>query len=89
METIQTYRDDSVFRFNDGGRKVAGFKGSAGDCVVRAVAIASELPYQEVYDALSEGSRTQRVTRRGTRKASARNGVNTRRKWFKDYMAAR
>lgn len=71
--------------YDDGGRAAAGFKGDAGDCVTRAVAIATGLPYREVYDALSEGSRKQRVTR-GPAKASARDGVNTRRKWFRDYM---
>lgn len=71
---------------NDGGRKAAGYKGLTGDCVTRSVAIASGLPYQEIYDALSDGSRNQRVTRGSRRKASSRNGVNVRRKWFKDYM---
>ena len=27
--------------YNDGGRKAAGYKGDAGDCVARAIAIAS------------------------------------------------
>lgn len=76
--------------FNDGGRVAAGFKGSAGDCVVRAVAIATEQPYQTVYDALAEGNRHERQTKRSTKssgKRSANNGINVRRKWFKDYMA--
>lgn len=34
---------------NDGGRAAAGFKGRAGDCVVRAIAIAMQRPYLEVY----------------------------------------
>lgn len=72
--------------YNDGGRAAAGFLGNAGDCVVRAVAIATEQPYQSVYDALSEGCRDQRMGKRKTRKSSARNGVNTSRQWFKDYM---
>jgi len=74
------------FVFDDGGRATAGFKGATGDCVVRAVAIATKQPYQKVYDALSEGCRTQRMGKRKTRKQSARAGVNVRRKWFKDYM---
>jgi hypothetical protein len=37
---------------DDGGRHAAGFKGATGDCVVRAIAIAGELRYAEVYDAL-------------------------------------
>ena len=74
------------FQYDDGGREAAGFKGSAGDCVVRAVAIATQQPYEAVYNALSEGCRTQRLTRRSKPKASARAGVNVRRKWFRDYM---
>jgi hypothetical protein len=78
------------FTYNDGGRKAAGFKGDAGDCVTRAICIATGLPYQQVYDRLAEGNATQRVTKR-TRKANAgkrtaRNGITTRRKWFDDYM---
>ena len=75
------------FMRDDGGRTGAGFKGIAGDCVARAVAIASERPYAEVYAALSAGQGSQRASKRTKRRtASARNGVNTTRKWFKDYM---
>jgi len=78
---------NTTFTFNDGGREAAGYKGKAGDCVCRAVAIAAELPYQEVYDRLAEGSATQRKSKRiGKRSRSARNGINTTRKWFKDHM---
>lgn len=74
--------------YNDGGRSEAGFRGTAGDCVTRAVAIASGRPYREVYDRLSEGCRTQRRSKRQPKRmASARDGVWTDRKWFKDYMA--
>ena len=73
---------------NDGGRAAAGFKGNAGDCVVRAVTIATGQPYSTVYSALSDGARAQRQSRRSKRKDSARDGVNVRRKWFKDYMTA-
>ncbi len=74
--------------YDDGGRQAAGFKGNAGDCVVRAVTIASEFPYMEVYRALSNGCKTQRRTKRSSPHSSARDGVNTKRKWFKDYMAS-
>lgn len=37
---------------DDGGRAAAGYKGDAGDCVTRAIAITTGLPYQEVYDSL-------------------------------------
>jgi hypothetical protein len=77
-----------MFVYNDGGREAAGYKGKAGDCVCRAIAIAARLPYQEVYDRLAEGNASQRKSKRskGTRIRSARNGINTTRKWFKDYM---
>lgn len=77
------------FIYHDGGRKAAGFKGSTGDCVARAIAIAADLPYQEVYDALAEGNQGQRKTkgnRRHSGRRTARAGIYTRRKWFKDYM---
>jgi hypothetical protein len=37
---------------DDGGRKKAGYKGITGDCVIRAIAIALEKPYKEVYKEL-------------------------------------
>jgi hypothetical protein len=80
---------DRIWIFDDGGRKAAGFKGDAGDCVARSIAIAAQLPYADVYDRLAEGMATQRKTKRSSRntgKRSARNGVSTKRKWFKDYM---
>jgi len=80
----------TTFVYNDGGRKLAGRKGDTGDCVTRAVAIASGLPYLEVYNVLAEGNKTQRQTKR-TRdslkgKRTASNGIYVQRKWFKDYM---
>lgn len=73
------------YKFNDGGRQAAGYKGSAGDCVCRAISIAAGLDYDEVYQALSEGNAKER---KGNRKRSARNGIHTTRKWFKDYMVS-
>jgi hypothetical protein len=43
--------------YDDGGRAAAGFKGEAGDCVARAIAIATDRPYGEVYSALKSASR--------------------------------
>jgi len=72
---------------HDGGRAEAGFRGEAGDCVCRAVSIASGRPYAEVYRFLADGTGKQRASSRtGRRSRSARNGVHVRRKWFKDYM---
>ena len=38
------------FEWNDGGREDAGFKGYTGDCVIRAIAIATGIDYKYVYD---------------------------------------
>lgn len=75
-------------QFNDGGRAAAGYEGRTGDCVARSIAIAAELPYQEVYDRLSLGNATQRKTgkqKRGVKTAGS--GISVGRKWFKSYMA--
>lgn len=77
------------FTYNDGGRKQAGFKGNAGDCVCRSIAIVSGIPYKQVYEALAEGNAKQRKTKRSTKstgKRTAREGIDVKRKWFKDYM---
>ncbi len=64
------------FQYNDGGRAAAGFKGEAGDCVTRAIAIATGLPYRAVYDALNEHALRERPSKRTRGKRSdARNGI--------------
>jgi hypothetical protein len=47
--------------FNDGGRMAAGYKGQTSDCVTRAIAIVTEKPYQEVYDAMNALSKEQKL----------------------------
>ena len=80
------------FVYDDGGREAAGYKGDAGDCVTRAIAIAAQIPYKDVYEALAKGNATQRASKLDRRSKSragvktARNGIFTGRKWFKDYM---
>ena len=49
---------------NDGGRAAAGYKGKAGDCVVRSIAIVSGLPYQKIYDDLYKANEEFRTTSR-------------------------
>jgi len=39
--------------YDDGGRSAAGYRGRAGDCVVRAIAIATGQNYRTVYDDLA------------------------------------
>jgi hypothetical protein len=72
----------------DGGRIAAGFRGEAGDCVTRAIAIVTGRPYAEVYDRLAHETGNQRRSKRlGKRQASAAHGISTRRLWFVRYMA--
>lgn len=71
------------FVYNDGGRANAGYTGMAGDCVVRAIAIATELPYQQVYDDLFEMNQNQRGKFRG---ASPRDG-GTKTATIRKYLA--
>ena len=42
------------FKKSDGGRKDAGYRGRGGDCVTRAIAIATGTPYLCVRKALTE-----------------------------------
>ncbi|CAM3837455.1 hypothetical protein [Polynucleobacter arcticus] len=79
------------FQFNDGGREAAGFKGGAGDCVVRAIAIAAQLPYMQVYEDLRVANatyadqRNDKLARRlNAQGASPRNGNH--RNVFHDYI---
>ena len=44
------------FIWNDGGRAASGFVGLTGDCVTRAVAIATGKSYRSVYDAMRQAS---------------------------------
>jgi hypothetical protein len=79
------------FHLNDGGREAAGFKGGAGDCVVRAISIAAQLPYIQVYEdlrlanAVYAEQRNNKLARRLSAKgASPRNGNH--RNVFHDYI---
>jgi hypothetical protein len=65
------------WRYSDGGRATAGYKGDAGDCVTRAIAIATEIPYQEVYDGLNALAKSapKYASQTRSRGSVARNGV--------------
>ena len=76
-----------TFIFNDGGRAEAGYKGQTGDCVCRSICIVTGKSYDEVYQALAEGNFTQRKSKHSKKgKRTAANGINTKRKWFNEYM---
>lgn len=79
--------------YDDGGRASAGYLGRTGDCVVRAVAIAAQLPYAEVYEALAKCNasvrqRHDKLQRSIRGKRSARRGVFVHGVGFKRYMAS-
>lgn len=65
------HADDALYQYNDGGRKDAGYKGVAGDCGARSMAIALEIPYKQAYDQIALANKND--PRSG--KKSARNGV--------------
>jgi len=57
-------RSNLKLKINDGGRSKAGYKGKAGDCVVRSIAIVTGLSYQKVYDDLYRENENFRTTSR-------------------------
>ncbi len=73
--------------YDDGGRAEAGFTGHAGDCVVRALAIATGEDYRAVYDDLY--ARNRAALPKGSKaKASPRDG-GTPRKVYDAWLAER
>lgn len=73
-----------AFLEDDGGRARAGYKGHAGDCVVRAIAIATQQGYQAVYDELFQLNKLTRSGKRGD-STTPRDG-NTSKKTIRKYM---
>ncbi len=73
----------SNYVYDDGGRAKAGFKGDTGDCVVRAIAIATGKPYQQVYDELNNLIKNARQTKTA-RSSSSRTGVH--RRFYRGYL---
>jgi hypothetical protein len=63
------------FQFDDGGRAAADYKGKTGDCVVRSMAIATGLPYQQIYDLVNGAAAYERTGTRKHGKSNARTGV--------------
>jgi hypothetical protein len=63
-----------VLEVNDGGRSKY-FKGTAGDCVTRSIAIATGKDYLEVYNEINELAKDERSSKRRKGKSSARGGV--------------
>ncbi len=64
------------FVYNDGGRAEAGYKGTTGDCVCRAFAIATGKPYKTVYDDINRIAQNERTGKRKKTTSNARTGVH-------------
>ena len=62
------------FVYDDGGRKAAGFKGEAGDCVTRAIAIAMDAEYMDIYKSLGYMLKTSKHVSPGKRTRTPRDG---------------
>jgi hypothetical protein len=58
-----------MYKYSDGGRLEAGYKGKAGDCVTRAISIATGRPYKDIYKLLSAQNKIDFGV------SSARNGI--------------
>lgn len=71
---VQKVIKDMPFQYNDGGRNLAGYKGLAGDCVVRAISIFLDKPYQEVYDELNQIIKSKKQTK-NIKNSSSRGGI--------------
>lgn len=70
MAAIKWVRDD-------GGRAKAGFKGEAyGDCLARALALATGEDYRSVYDTINNYAKTERLTKKRLTRSNARTGVH-------------
>jgi hypothetical protein len=63
------------FVYDDGGRAEAGYKGTAGDCVCRSIAIATGLQYGMVYKQLNQMAKLERTGKRKRGRSSAGAGV--------------
>ena len=63
------------YQYDDGGRSAAGFKGETGDCVCRAIAIATQMPYKDVYDLINKYGKAEKLGKRQRSRSNARTGV--------------
>ena len=76
------------FVYNDGGRSKYFKAKNVNDCVVRAICNASGKDYKEVYDAIAELSKNEKLGRRKRGVSSPRNGVykNTYKKYIENNL---
>lgn len=63
------------FKYNDGGRAAAGYKGVTGDCATRSISIITGKPYKEVYDALNVLAKSEHIGKNKKARSNSRTGV--------------
>lgn len=63
------------FNYNSGGREKYFEKEEVGDCVCRAISIANDMDYKEVYDKINEYAKGEHKGKRKKEISNARNGV--------------
>jgi hypothetical protein len=66
------------FKYNDGGRAAAGYKGETGDCGIRATAIATGMDYKKVYAELFQIIKKDNVlnlNKKSRKKMSPQRGI--------------
>jgi hypothetical protein len=81
------YEHSIKFQYNDGGREAAGYKGKNRDCVCRSIAIAAQIPYQQVYDELNEFcSRERWRTKKSGKKVKSSSRTGVKRTTIKKYL---
>lgn len=87
LEAFEPKPPAMPFEHDDGGRVECGrFRAerAPGDCVTRAFAIATGLPYLAVYDRLNQLAKRERPRKGQRARSKARDGVHraTIQKWF-------
>ena len=70
-----------TWKYDNGGRTDSGFKGHTGDCVTRAIAIATDMDYKEVYKLIKNFSTKERPRKKrngaSKKRSHPRTGVRT------------
>ncbi len=68
------------YRYDDGGRAAAGYRGDTGDCVVRAIAICAREDYRAVYRTMAEHMKRNGYAASGNAYATRESNRNTPRR---------
>lgn len=66
------------YQYHDGGRADAGYKGSTGDCVVRAISIITGTPYKVVYKDMAAAMKAEGYRNSGAGSNATRGIKRTR-----------